>query len=167
MQKREIIFVYLPNTSRFMHFQSVRQKKGIIHYKTNKYRWHFRSKPHQTTLLRQLVNQESFLRMGIDAQVQDLRKTVTETLKELRQNGQLLNAPSEETTTMVQILEKDADTRIKDVNSSVQINQGSITAVKNGQTGIMQTLMALEKAFAKLKETYQTQGKCTFNHMDS
>ena len=27
MQKREIIFVYLPNTSHFMHFQSVRQKK--------------------------------------------------------------------------------------------------------------------------------------------
>ena len=51
MQKREIIFVYLPNTSHFMHFQSVRQKKWNIHNKTNKYRWHFRSKPHQTTSL--------------------------------------------------------------------------------------------------------------------
>ena len=49
MQKREIIFVFLPNTSHFMHLQSVRQKKGNIHNKTNKYRWHFRSKPHQTT----------------------------------------------------------------------------------------------------------------------
>ena len=48
MPKREIIFVYLPNTSHFMHFQSVRQKKGNIHNKTNKYRWHFLSKPHQT-----------------------------------------------------------------------------------------------------------------------
>ena len=38
MQKWEIIFVYLPNTSHFMHFQSVRQKKGNIHSKTNKYR---------------------------------------------------------------------------------------------------------------------------------
>ena len=27
MQKREIIFVYLPNTWHFMHFQPVRQKK--------------------------------------------------------------------------------------------------------------------------------------------
>ena len=27
MQKREIIFVNLPNTLHFMHFQSVRQKK--------------------------------------------------------------------------------------------------------------------------------------------
>ena len=34
-----------------MHFQSVCQKKGNIHNKTNKYRWHFRSKPHQTTSL--------------------------------------------------------------------------------------------------------------------
>ena len=52
MQKREIIFVYLPNTSHFMHFQSVRQKKWNIHNKTNKYRWHFRSKPLQTTSLK-------------------------------------------------------------------------------------------------------------------
>ena len=55
MQKREIIFVYLPNTSHFMHLQSVRQKKFNIHYKTNKYRWHFRSKPHQTTSLRKHI----------------------------------------------------------------------------------------------------------------
>ena len=52
MQEREIIFVYLPNTSHFMHFQSVRQKKGNIHNKIYKYRWHFRSKPHQTTSLK-------------------------------------------------------------------------------------------------------------------
>ena len=51
MQKREIIFVYLPNTSHLMHFQPVRKKKGHIQNKTNKYRWHFRSKPHQTTSL--------------------------------------------------------------------------------------------------------------------
>ena len=36
MHKREIIFVYLPNTSQFMQFQSVRQKKGNIYNKTNK-----------------------------------------------------------------------------------------------------------------------------------
>ena len=35
MHKKEIIFVYLPNTSLIMHFQSVRQKKGNIHNKTN------------------------------------------------------------------------------------------------------------------------------------
>ena len=52
MQKMEIIFVYLYNTSHFMHFQSVRQKKGNIHNKTIKYRWHFRSKPHQATSLK-------------------------------------------------------------------------------------------------------------------
>ena len=52
MQKREIIFVNLPNTSHFMHFQSVRQKKWNIHDKTNEYWWHFRSKPHQTTSLK-------------------------------------------------------------------------------------------------------------------
>ena len=52
MQKRETIFVYLPNTSHFMHFQSVRQKKGNIHHTTNKYRWHFLSKLHQTTSLK-------------------------------------------------------------------------------------------------------------------
>ena len=51
MQKREISFVNLPKTSHFMHFQSVRQKKWNIHNKTNEYRWHFRSKPHQTTSL--------------------------------------------------------------------------------------------------------------------
>ena len=51
MQKREIIFVYLPNTSQFLHFQSVRQKKWNNHNKTNKYRWHFRSNPHKTTSL--------------------------------------------------------------------------------------------------------------------
>ena len=53
-KKKEIIFVYLSNTSHFMHFQSVRKKKGNIHDKTNKYRWHFRSKPHQTTSLSRL-----------------------------------------------------------------------------------------------------------------
>ena len=52
MQKREIIFVYLPNTSHLMHFQSVCQKKGYIDNKTNKYRWH---KPHQTTSLKQTL----------------------------------------------------------------------------------------------------------------
>ena len=50
LQKREIIFVYLPN-AHFMHFQSVRQKKWNILNETNQYRWHFRSKPHQTTSL--------------------------------------------------------------------------------------------------------------------
>ena len=44
MQKRKIICVYLPYTLHFMHFQSVRQKKWNIHNKTNKYRWHFRTK---------------------------------------------------------------------------------------------------------------------------
>ena len=51
-QKMEIMFVYLRNTSHFIHFQSVRQPKWNIHNKTNKYRWHFRSKPHKTTSLR-------------------------------------------------------------------------------------------------------------------
>ena len=55
MQKREIIFVYLPNTSHFMHFQSVRQKKGDIHNNTSKYQWNFRSKPHQTTSLKAVI----------------------------------------------------------------------------------------------------------------
>ena len=45
------MFVYLPYTSHFRHFQSVRQKKWNIHNKTNKYRWYFRLKPHQTTSL--------------------------------------------------------------------------------------------------------------------
>ena len=35
-KKKEKKCVYLPNTSHFMHFQSVRQKKGNIHNKTNK-----------------------------------------------------------------------------------------------------------------------------------
>ena len=50
----EVIFVYLPNPSHLIHFQSGRQKKWIIHNKTNKYRWHFRSKPHQTTSLNEI-----------------------------------------------------------------------------------------------------------------
>ena len=53
MQKREIIFVHLPNTSHFTHFQSFRQKKWNIHNVTNEYRCHFRSKTHQTTSLRE------------------------------------------------------------------------------------------------------------------
>ena len=57
MQKRKMIFVYLPNTSLFMHFQSVRQKKWNIHNKTNKYRWHFRLKPHQTTSLKNPIHE--------------------------------------------------------------------------------------------------------------
>ena len=50
-QKMDFFFVHLPNTSNFIHFQSVRQKKWNIHNKTDKYRRHFRSKPHQTTSL--------------------------------------------------------------------------------------------------------------------
>ena len=72
MHKKEIIFVYLPNTSHFMHFQSVRQKKGNIHNKTNKYRWYFRSKFHQTTSLSAVLDYlrqwrfPSYLRIGND-----------------------------------------------------------------------------------------------------
>ena len=36
-KKGGFFFVYLPNTSHFMHFQSVRQKKWNIYNKTNKY----------------------------------------------------------------------------------------------------------------------------------
>ena len=53
--KMEIMFVYLLNTSHFIHFQSVRQKKWNIHNKTNKYWWHFRSKPHHTTSLTEVL----------------------------------------------------------------------------------------------------------------
>ena len=53
------MFVYLPNTSHFIHSQSVRQKKWNIRYKTNKYRWHFQSKPHQTTSLNRTSVQQS------------------------------------------------------------------------------------------------------------
>ena len=62
MQKREILFVYLPNTSHFIQFQSVRKKKWNIHNKTYEYRWHFRSKPHQITSLRRnhFVNSSIF-----------------------------------------------------------------------------------------------------------
>ena len=48
--KMEIMFIYLPNISRFIYFQSVRQKKWNIHYKTIKYRWRFRSKPQTMSL---------------------------------------------------------------------------------------------------------------------
>ena len=59
MKKRKF-FVYLPNISHFMHFQSVRQRNVTFIFfmnnnKTSKYRWHFRSKPHQTTSLRSKV----------------------------------------------------------------------------------------------------------------
>ena len=45
------MFVNLPNTSHFIHFQSVRQKEDNIRNQTNKNRLHFRSAPHQTTSL--------------------------------------------------------------------------------------------------------------------
>ena len=61
--KREIIFVYLPNTSHFMHFQSVRQKKRNIHNNTNKYRWHFWSKPQQTPSLKAQASSVTSTRM--------------------------------------------------------------------------------------------------------
>ena len=80
-QTMEIMFIYLPNTSRFIHFQSVQQKKWNIHNKTDKYlnttrfihfqsvqqkkwnihnktdkyQWHFRSILHQTTSLTSLI----------------------------------------------------------------------------------------------------------------
>ena len=38
-KKMEIMFVYLPNTWHFIHFQSTRRNKWYIHKKTNKYRW--------------------------------------------------------------------------------------------------------------------------------
>ena len=108
--------------------------------------------------LRQLVNQESILRMGIDTQIQDLRKTVTETLIELRQNGQLLNASLEDTKATVQRLEKDTDTRINYANSSVQMTQ----AMQNGQMDIIGMFMGLENKFASLNQTFQSQGKLHF-----
>ena len=108
--------------------------------------------------LRQLVNQESILRMGIDAQMQDLRNTITDALAELRQNGQLLNASLEDTKTTVQRLEKDTNTRINNANSSVQMTQ----AMQNGQMDIIGMFMGLEKKFASLNQTFQSQGKLHF-----
>ena len=55
-QKKGIIFLFTCLIHRILCiFQSVRQKKGNIHNKTNEYRWHFRSKPHQTASLIQIL----------------------------------------------------------------------------------------------------------------
>ena len=56
----------------------------------------------EITLLRQMVNHESILRMGLETQVQDLRKAISDGLTEVRQNVQQINSSLESSSSSQQ-----------------------------------------------------------------
>ena len=88
----------------------------------------------EVNAIRQLLNQESIIRMGIDAQTQELRKTVTDVIKKLQQINSSMESTSNAQQTSLEegiskvtnIIEElngsvlDMDTRIVLVNSSMR-----------------------------------------------
>ena len=123
----------------------------------------------EITLLRQLVNQESLLRIGLDAQLQELRSQV-------KQNGQQItiqNASLEAKSTILGRLERGMEAQLAEVKTSIRRTENTIqgleqatdtriSAVENGNKNSRQKLQALERDLTSLNQTSRVQGmyKC-------
>ena len=123
----------------------------------------------ELTLIRQLLNQESLLRINTNNEIQELKKAV----KHLSHNSYQLNTSiatkieSLERTTnnrltdvttsvqraesAIQTLETTTDSRLKSVKSSVQRARSSITSMQNIQRATKQDLTTLETSVTAIR----------------
>ena len=106
--------------------------------------------------IRKMVNQESHIRMGIDAQTQELRKTVTDLITKLHQiNSSLESTSSSQQTSLEDEMSKvtkrleefsrsvlDMDTRLGQINSSLPVTDD-----------LRQALSRVERDVQTLKQT--------------
>ena len=100
-------------------------------------------------ILRQLLNQESILRIDMNTQLQELRKEI----KENRKNAQSTNATIQETMVAMEKLEEATNLKLNYVNASTQRAENSINALQNTNRGTIQKLTKLEQsANTKLTE---------------
>ena len=89
---------------------------------------------HHIQTLQQQMTQETIVRLGLDAQVQDLRKSFQDFVTEQRGNNQVINTTLEEKGTLVTEMQKE-------------------------NTDMKQKLGAVENVLASLNQTILAQGK--------
>ena len=102
----------------------------------------------EVNVIRQLVNQESIIRMGIDAQTQELRKTVIDIMTKLQQINSSLAMESSSTSQQTSL-----EDRISKVTKTLeQLN----LSVLDADTRFGQVNSSLEQALARVERDVQT-----------
>ena len=104
--------------------------------------------------IRQMVNQESLIRMGIDAQTQELRKTVSDVITKLQQINSSLESTASSQQTSLEIGISTVTNRLEELNRSVLD-----TDIRIGQVN-----SSMKRALARVKRDVQTL-KQTSNQM--
>ena len=99
----------------------------------------------EITLLRQMVNQESILRMGLETQIQDLRKSVSE----VRQDVQQINSSLESSSIA-------HETRLKDEISKVTGHLENLErSVRDTDTGLEKTNNIINDGLTEVRQNVQ------------
>ena len=96
---------------------------------------------HHIQTLQQQMTQETIVRLGLDAQVQDLRRSFQDFVTEQRENIKVMNKTLEEKGT------------------ALEQKGALITELERENTDIKQKLGAVEKVLASLNRTILVQGK--------
>ena len=135
----------------------------------------------ELTLLRQLLNQESILRINTNKEIQELKTMIKDVVTEHRQNRDQVNTTIEditmkidslnksthtqltEMTTSLQRLEGTTDSKIENVKATVQRTRRSITALETDNISIKQGQSNLESLINTLQNEHQStkQGQST------
>ena len=127
----------------------------------------------ELTLLRQLLNQESILRINTNNEIQELKKMIKDIVTEHRQNRNQVNTSIEEiamkidsldkgtitqlteVTMSLQRLEQATDSKIENVKATVQRTRRSITALETDNISIKQGQSTLESSITSLQNDYR------------
>ena len=118
----------------------------------------------EITLLRQMVNHESILRMGLETQVQDLRKSMSDGLTEVRQNVQQINSSLESSSTSQQASLKDEISKVtvqlenleqsvRDTDTRLGRTDNTITAIQDENRNTKQGLTRVKRDIQTLQQT--------------
>ena len=108
----------------------------------------------EMTLMRQALNQESILRMGLTNELYELKKKVAENEQSINRTQVEANA-SNNKFAEVQNRQKATYTRLTDVSNAVTRAQNTITAIRNGNTNNKRDLTRLENTLASFNQTLQ------------
>ena len=131
----------------------------------------------EITLLRQMVNHESILRMGLETQVQELRKAMSDGLTEVRQNAQQINASMESSSSTQKASLKDEIAKVtvqlenlkksdRDTDSRLGRTDNTITAIQTGNRNTNQALTRVKRDIQTLQHTTrQLHGNYVPNNM--
>ena len=100
--------------------------------------------------IRQMVNQESLIRMGIDAQTQELRKTVTDLMAKLQQINSSLESTSSSQKTRIEEGISTVTNRQVELNRSVLETDARIGQI---HSSLKRALARVERDVQTLKQT--------------